>query len=144
MRAKPQRLWLPALPQGEALRKRAAGGVPLSWEVGDSDQRGTVNAKSDDVEEKATAKIETGDEGPRRDARHWRSHGDNIAVCETDELPRTKGLGPGQRGGVFGAWWPGFQPDGVPGAFPAPKRGSEPRRAQDSNLGEGAFPTRSG
>ena len=35
--------------------------------------------------------------------------------------------------GVLGAWWPGFQPDGVPGAFPAPKRGSEPRHAWDSN-----------
>ena len=55
--------------------------------------------------------------------------------CETDKLPRTKGLGSGQKGGMFGAWWPGFQPDSVPGAFPAPKRGSERRRARDSNPG---------
>ena len=56
MRARPQRLWLPALPQREALRKGAAGGDPLSWEVGDGKQRGTMNAHSEDAEEEATAK----------------------------------------------------------------------------------------
>ena len=50
VRARPQRLRQPVLPQGEALRKGAAGVVPLSWEVGDGDQRGTVTAKSNDAE----------------------------------------------------------------------------------------------
>ena len=71
----------------------------------------------------------------KRGAIQWRSQRGSQLVRPAKHVDDVMTQSSTERGSALETWWPGFQPDGVPGAVPAPRqrfrafgrRGFQPR-----------------
>ena len=73
-----------------------------------------------------------------RSAIQWRSQRGSQLVRPAKDVDDVMTQSSTESGGAIKTWWPGFQPDGVPGAVPAPRqrfrafgrRGVQPRNRE--------------